>query len=319
MNKQTGIIVGIVAAIVLIVGVVVTVVIVNKFNDMNDEIQELKEGNDKEKDSNKKSFQTLDVTIELGESLPKDYKDYVIPGVNDDTDEYDINLSEVNVYEVGEYSFTVTYKGKKKTGKISVQDTTPPVLEVKNVTIKEGEKVSVNSFISSCTDYSGCSYSFKDKGKDYSKPGTYDVYVVATDNYKNEVTMKATLVVEAKNSSSTSYSNLKEININELENMLKKKESFILVITQSTCSACASYKPKLDNVLKKHKLKAFFIEKDSLNEEESKRLNNIANISGTPTTIFIKDGEEENVAHRFVGNRDESVIEERLKNLGYIK
>ena len=49
MNKQTGIIVGIVAAIVLIVGVVVTVVIVNKFNDMNDEIQELKEDKKEEK------------------------------------------------------------------------------------------------------------------------------------------------------------------------------------------------------------------------------------------------------------------------------
>ena len=316
MNKKTGIIVGLVAAIVLIVGIVVTVVIVNKFNEMNDEIQDLKEDNDKEKESNKKSFQTLDVTIELGESLSRDYKDYVVPGVNDDPEEYDINLSEVNVYEVGDYSFTVTYKGKKKTGKISVQDTTPPVLEVKNVTIKEGEKVSVNSFISSCTDYSGCSYSFKDKVNDYSKPGTYDVYVVAFDNYKNEVTKKATLVVEAKN---PSFSNLKEINIDELENMLKKKDSFILVITQSTCSACVSYKPKLENVLKKHKLKAYFIEKDLLNEDERTRLNNIANISGTPTTIFIKDGEEENVAHRLVGNRDESVIEERLKNLGYIK
>ena len=99
---------------------------------------------------------------------------------------------------------------------------------------------------------------------------------------------------------------------------IAKKESFILVISQTTCSHCAEYKPRLQKLLAKYKIVGYFIEKDILSDEEVSRLNNIANISGTPTTVFIVDGEETSTATRLVGAKSTDAIVSRLKAMGYI-
>ena len=47
---------------------------------------------------------------------------------------------------------------------------------------------------------SGCNYSFEDSKttEKYRTPGTYDVYIVATDPYENKTTKKTQLVIEAQ-------------------------------------------------------------------------------------------------------------------------
>jgi len=112
---------------------------------------------------------------------------------------------------------------------------------------------------------------------------------------------------------------LVELSINELQEKINNKESFILVITQTTCSHCAEYKPTLKKVLYKYDITAYYIEKDLLSDAEKGQLNEIANVSSTPTTIFIKDGEEKSTNQRFTGNRPESEIISKLKYEGYIK
>jgi len=112
---------------------------------------------------------------------------------------------------------------------------------------------------------------------------------------------------------------LVELKINELQEKIDAKESFILVISQTTCSHCAEYKPRLKQILANNKIVAYYIEKDVLNDDETAQLNNIANISGTPTTVFIVNGEEENTATRIVGSKGNDVIKSRLKAMGYIK
>ena len=112
---------------------------------------------------------------------------------------------------------------------------------------------------------------------------------------------------------------LVELTIDQLEEKLNKKESFILVISQTTCSHCAEYKPRLKKVLAKYDIVGYYIEKDLLNEEETIRLNNIANISGTPATIFIVDGAEGSTATRISGAKSTEAIISRLEAMGYIK
>lgn len=112
---------------------------------------------------------------------------------------------------------------------------------------------------------------------------------------------------------------LVELKINELVEKVNNKESFILVVTQTTCSHCAEYKPRLKKILADNDIIGYYIEKDLLSEEETTTLNNIANVSGTPTTVFITEGTEVSSNTRLVGAKSVDAIESRLKAMGYIK
>lgn len=148
-----------------------------------------------------KDFQPLIVEIELGEKLPIRTSSYVKPGKGE-IDEllYALDTSKVKLEEAGEYEFTVTYQGITKTGKVIIKDTTAPQLEVREVFVVEGGTYNAGSFVESCVDWSGCNYSFQDSEteKKYTTPGSYVVYVVATDAYQNSVTKKASLIIEAR-------------------------------------------------------------------------------------------------------------------------
>lgn len=114
-------------------------------------------------------------------------------------------------------------------------------------------------------------------------------------------------------------SHLIELSFDELQKKVDNKESFILLLSQTTCSHCAEYKPVLKKVLTKYDLVAYELSIDLLSKEENAKLKDIANNSGTPTTVFIVDGEEQNTAHRLVGTTSESKLVSRLRALGYIE
>ncbi len=127
----------------------------------------------------------------------------------------------------------------------------------------------------------------------------------------------ASVVLNRKEKNEDKY--FQELSINELKEKCENKESFILVISQTTCSHCAEYKPRIKKVLAKYEITGYYIEKDLLSEEETAELANIANINGTPTTVFIENGEEESTTTRLVGAKSVEAIESRLKAMGYIK
>lgn len=109
-----------------------------------------------------------------------------------------------------------------------------------------------------------------------------------------------------------------ELNYKELEKKIEAKESFVLVFTQTQCNHCHEYKPILKRTLAKKEFYAYEIVLDNLTKKEKAKIKDIANVSGTPTTIFIKDGIEVNSASRLVGIQTEEKIINRLKYLGYI-
>ena len=105
----------------------------------------------------------------------------------------------------------------------------------------------------------------------------------------------------------------------ELKEKIDKEESFILVVTRTDCSHCAIYLPRLQKVLEEYKLTAYKIEIDEWTDEETGSLKDICNVSGTPTTIFIENGEEKNTSSRLVGSKSQEQIIQRFKAMGYIK
>ena len=92
-----------------------------------------------------------------------------------------------------------------------------------------------------------------------------------------------------------------------------------MVITRTDCSHCAVFKPKLKEVLSQNNIIAYEIATDKLSTNEKAEFNDIANISGTPTTIFIVDGEEATTTNRLIGDVTTEKIINKLKSQGYIK
>lgn len=114
-------------------------------------------------------------------------------------------------------------------------------------------------------------------------------------------------------------SNLVELSYNEVIEKINNKDTFILVISQTTCFHCARYKPIIDEIAKKHNLTVYFVESDLFSEEEGKNFITYINFDSTPVTVFLKNGEEISAATRINGD-DVSVeeIESKLKSNGFI-
>lgn len=110
-----------------------------------------------------------------------------------------------------------------------------------------------------------------------------------------------------------------EIKYTEVINKMDSKENFVLCISQTTCSHCQAYKPKLSKVANKYKLEIFYVEVDKLDAEEEKALKKYINYSSTPTTVFITNGAEKTVANRINGDTSSEKIIKKLKSNGFIK
>lgn len=112
---------------------------------------------------------------------------------------------------------------------------------------------------------------------------------------------------------------LKQLKYDEVMEKIQNKESFILVVSQTTCLHCKEYKPVFKKILKKNKLTAYYIEYDLLSKEEKKEFVKYINFDSTPVTVFLKNGEESTTANRIVGAREEEYIIGKLKSNGYIE
>ncbi len=123
---------------------------------------------------------------------------------------------------------------------------------------------------------------------------------------------------EENESYNGNYNNLQEITLADLEYLINKKDNFILLVSQTTCSHCIDYKPTLNSVLNSHNLKAYYIEKNLLTKDENTSFSQIIETPGTPTTAFFIKGVEDQ-ENRIVGNSGESVIEAHLKSAGFIR
>ena len=105
----------------------------------------------------------------------------------------------------------------------------------------------------------------------------------------------------------------------EFKEKMENKEDMVLVITKSGCSYCELYIPVFKKLVEEYELVTYYINVSTFDDEEYNYYKSKFTISGTPTTVFIKDGEEGTVSNRIVGNAPEYKILDRLKSLGYIE
>lgn len=114
---------------------------------------------------------------------------------------------------------------------------------------------------------------------------------------------------------------LNKIGYDEIIEKVDNKESFILLVSQTTCSHCMSYKPKLDKVAKEYKVNIYYIDVDLLKEDEFNALEEKIHFedAGTPVTLFIKNGQESSAATRINGDASSEKIVKKLKSNGFLK
>lgn len=107
--------------------------------------------------------------------------------------------------EVGEYLVSLKIKDKEYASKLLVIDKTSPELKLKEVTIEEKERYNLNDFIDNCSDNSkeDCVLKFADaKMASYTKSGSYDIEIIASDKYGNETFKETKLIIKKTNNSS---------------------------------------------------------------------------------------------------------------------
>lgn len=118
---------------------------------------------------------------------------------------------------------------------------------------------------------------------------------------------------------SSKEEHIKEISFNEFKEKIESKDSFALYIGNKNCSHCVSYLPTLKSVLNKYNITIYHLDNSKLSDSEQTNLKTYASISGTPTVLFITDGEEETTLNRIVGETTKEETIEIFKTNGYIK
>lgn len=111
---------------------------------------------------------------------------------------------------------------------------------------------------------------------------------------------------------------LKRVSYDEIKDMIDKKETFILEITQDGCSHCEEFTPRLKTILKDNNLEAYNLNISYISESDYNKFNEKYTFQGTPTTMFFNKGKEI-VSSRITGSISDKKLKNTLKKLKYIK
>ena len=112
---------------------------------------------------------------------------------------------------------------------------------------------------------------------------------------------------------------MKEISYNEYKELITNKETFILEIMRTDCSACINFKPKLEQVSKEYEIEIKYINTDNLTDDEEEKLFDETGIDGTPTVIFYNKGIEKTKSSRINGSVSVDKIISKFKANGFIE
>lgn len=116
-----------------------------------------------------------------------------------------------------------------------------------------------------------------------------------------------------------SSSNLKSISYSELKDKLESKEKFFFIVIRDGCTFCESFVPKVEDVLDEYDIVGYKLNISDMSEKEYNEFDEIWDVSGTPTTIFIEDGLEISIMQRIDGSVSKEVFITKLEQNNYIK
>lgn len=133
--------------------------------------------------NNPRNFEVKDIKIEYGSEIPSSVLNYI--NLTDISEpDYTLDLSNVKK-DIGTYNYTVSYGNTVKTGKITIEDTTAPVVTFKDkLEFEEGSTITKEMLVSECSDISECSYDLTSP-IDTSKTGEVEASITAIDNLGN--------------------------------------------------------------------------------------------------------------------------------------
>ena len=134
-----------------------------------------------------------DVTIELGTDTVE-ISEFLVSKNYEKNSSFVTNIDELSLDTVGDYDVTLKYKNKEQTVKLSVVDTTAPVVEFQDVTEYTGYAIEPEDFIISKTDLSDMEVSYNSEEKiDTNKYADYKINIIVKDVYGNETSQECTL------------------------------------------------------------------------------------------------------------------------------
>lgn len=110
-----------------------------------------------------------------------------------------------------------------------------------------------------------------------------------------------------------------ELTFDELNKKINNKDTFILIVSQTGCSHCKTYKEIVNNIINKYDVDFYDINLTNLSDEETSEFIKIVNSSGTPTTVFMFDGVEKTTLNRISGSSSEEKVVAKLKKLGFLE
>ncbi len=110
-----------------------------------------------------------------------------------------------------------------------------------------------------------------------------------------------------------------EIDYKEFKEKRENKETFFFEVIQDGCSACMSYSPILKETLTEYKIVGYQLNLSNMTNEEYDEFQLEFKITGTPTTIFLTEGEEISKMQRISGSTTKAKTISKLKANGYIK
>ena len=113
-----------------------------------------------------------------------------------------------------------------------------------------------------------------------------------------------------------SYSNLKIIDYNQTKTKLLYKDTFILVVTQTSCIHCHDYKPVLNKVLESKDILGYELDVQVLSQEDKEAALKKLDVDTTPQTLFFVNGVEKK-EYRLKGKATSKEIEDVIKKLKY--
>ena len=142
---------------------------------------------------------TKNVTYELGDTVSVAPSSYITG------QEWSVNLAKVDASEldetkVGEYTIYISHAWQEFECHVSIEDTTPPELEVikDTVYLAEGESYSAEKFVESVSDKGEISRLTVDNKSDvsFSATGDYEIIVGAEDNSGNTSVKRVWVTVD---------------------------------------------------------------------------------------------------------------------------
>lgn len=179
--------------------------------------------------NNPRNFEVKDIKIEYGGEIPSSVLNYI--NLTDISEpDYTLDLSNVKK-DIGTYNYTVSYGNTVKTGKITIEDTTAPVVTFKdNLKFEEGSTITKEMLVSECSDISECSYDLTSP-IDTSKTGEVEASITAIDNLGNKKDYPITIKIYEKLVEMICHKNdldqeKKIINISEYDAYFKRDKSF---------------------------------------------------------------------------------------------